>query len=40
MNLNYFFAVNCFTGAVLIWVYCIETKGKTQMQIHRDFKNA
>lgn len=40
MNLNYFFAVNCFTGAVLIWAFCVETKGKSQMEIHRDFVKA
>ena len=35
-----FFAVNCLTGAVLVWGYCVETKDFTGEEIHKKFKEA
>jgi len=40
MWLMIFFAANCLTGTVLCWAYCIETKDKSEKQIHKEFMKA
>lgn len=40
LPLLYFFGGNCLAGSLLVWAYCIETKDKTDKEVHRDFMDS
>ena len=35
-----FFGANCLTGTVFVWAYCVESKDKTEAEIHKDIMRA